>query len=157
MPNDGDAPIVQLISSTFVRRQCSDKIVDSHDSRASVKSGQEAPGGYKLPGAFFLLMGRPQTLWPSAPRQPREERSPPSEYCRSNRGELISWKKIPINTFVSIWFLKKTSVNITRRSCASSDGSPAMVVGIRSENFFLKHQLYFKVLMLILFASFMGN
>ncbi|MGN6263616.1 MAG: hypothetical protein ACTHNO_23060 [Ralstonia sp.] len=93
MHNDGDAPIVQLISSTFVRRQCSDKIVDSHDSRASVKSGQEAPGGYKLPGAFFLLMGRPQTLWPSAPRQPREERTPPRNIAAAIAVNWVSFEK----------------------------------------------------------------
>lgn len=87
MLHDGDAPIVQLISSTFVRRQCSDKLAGSHDSRASVKSGQEAPGGYKLPGAFFLWMAQLQRSGLQHHVDHAKNVRPLSAYCRSNRGE----------------------------------------------------------------------
>ena len=87
MLHDGDAPIVQLISSTFVRGRRSDKLGDSQDSRASVKRGQEAPGGYKLPGAFFLMGHGPAALAFSATSIMRETLACFLKHCRCNFGE----------------------------------------------------------------------
>jgi len=52
-----------------------------------VKRGQEAPGGYKLPGAFFLMGHGPAALAFSATSIMRETLACFLKHCRCNFGE----------------------------------------------------------------------
>ena len=122
-----------------------------------MKSGQEAPGGYKLPGAFFLWMAQLQSSGLQRHVDHAKNVRPLSAYCRSNRGEPSFEKNTNQYFRIALVPSKKTSINLTRHSCAPSDGSLAMVVGIRSENVYMERQLSLKVLMLVLLASFMSN
>ncbi|UGS88020.1 hypothetical protein KOL96_04360 (plasmid) [Ralstonia wenshanensis] len=122
-----------------------------------MKSGQEAPGGYKLPGAFFLWMAQLQRSGLQHHVDHAKNVRPLSAYCRSNRGEPSFEKNTNQYFRIALVPSKKTSINLTRHSCAQSDGSLAMVVGIRSDHVYMEHQLYLKVLMFVMLAYFVSN